>query len=997
MGTYGHTTEKPELGLGNVQPGSNPDWVDTFLRPWLWKLYRKLTPDIKADIKKRKRLSDHEMVKVTFVEGQRKVTGGKDLTSSSAYPADFGKVVCALHSEWLATDPEMPDLAMLLQFGYQDPGGDWSHADLETIKTFLEEAITEGEFRPNGESFDIEAEMQQIYLWHAMLGDASSVPEQPAEVPGNPRKDLSGEFAKAASDKAAGALMASPQIKSPFHKKIKLDDHLETLTDNALAETQPDEFVGDQKPSLPKPPLFSDVQRKPESPMPESEPRSKTSDISAQATAEESQGNGPPEAAKISVDPPEAPDHKNKGTPKQNPSEGTPAEATAKESRGNESQKQNPDPPGPNDSRVGAPVAEHAAQVALDLVAHGRMPRHVDTQDTIPLNRGHSIVSDFQQAMVLGHTADPVLDMAHTLQARGNIDMFVPAESTCLDMQQSPGKLSEWVYRHGDADASGRAFEVLKWTRLVAAKYNGAFEAQDSGSGPLARSLHETCLSMLGLQKEYEEAKALFLKYSNIIVNVGATKKQQVQGKGFSAEVTQSKLDQIDKWVSQKLDEKDLSQQEVCKKLDGYVATFSETVLMLVANAESEYQSTNNSSLPEEDEEALCMDLDNHLNLQLQEKEVPPPSDTASTSALASPAAMPRAENPPESTEAAVPTKPSPKQELRKTKVEPQEFQTEEERLAWEAKEAKRLRHNARVRFDSADCPPVVLEKLGELQGQPNRLKTLSVWFQQWLEADEDWAKTQLVIDAVRVNEESIKANECMKTFKTLVELHGKKVAIEFELSETNKTSAGFHSEGNISSQAAGQLAPILMPNNAATGGTGRDVLSMLQKSSSTDSLKGGQKGEGKGEKLTKVNPNSVAKKLNVKIQALASKMTEIIVWSTELSDSSLSQKAKDNYQEELDGHKNQFSRIKGELEGLYSIHNKTKDVDMSEETKDSIQSLLERADAVVTNFTGAMKPLKMTLEPLMQRALYVCVCASSARQPLRHMYMYIYHFKLMI
>ena len=57
----------------------------------------------------------------------------------------------------------------------------------------------------------------------------STPPAKPRASPvgGNPRKDLSGEFAKAASDNAAGALMASPQIKSPFHKKIKLDDHLE--------------------------------------------------------------------------------------------------------------------------------------------------------------------------------------------------------------------------------------------------------------------------------------------------------------------------------------------------------------------------------------------------------------------------------------------------------------------------------------------------------------------------------------------------------------------------------------------------------------------------------------------------------------------------------------------------------------------------------------------------------------------------------------------------
>ena len=42
-------------------------------RPWLWKLYQKLTPEVKDAIKKRKRLSDHEMVKVTMVEGVRKV------------------------------------------------------------------------------------------------------------------------------------------------------------------------------------------------------------------------------------------------------------------------------------------------------------------------------------------------------------------------------------------------------------------------------------------------------------------------------------------------------------------------------------------------------------------------------------------------------------------------------------------------------------------------------------------------------------------------------------------------------------------------------------------------------------------------------------------------------------------------------------------------------------------------------------------------------------
>ena len=155
----------------------------------------------------------------------------------------------------------------------------------------------------------------------------------------------------------------------------------------------------------------------------------------------------------------------------------------------------------------------------------------MDTQDTIGLFRGDSLVSEFQKAMLSDKVTDPVLDMVHTLQARGDLELCIPEDSTCLDMQKSPGKLSEWVYRNGEATASGRAFEVLKWTRLVAGKCNGAFEAQDSGHGPSARALHDSCLCMLSLQSEYEEAKAQFLRYSQIILTVGATKKEREKGK----------------------------------------------------------------------------------------------------------------------------------------------------------------------------------------------------------------------------------------------------------------------------------------------------------------------------------------------------------------------------------------------------------------------------------------------------------------------------------
>ena len=73
------------------------------------------------------------------------------------------------------------------------------------------------------------------------------------------------------------------------------------------------------------------------------------------------------------------------------------------------------------------------------------------------------------------------------------------------------------------------------------------------------------------------------------------------------------------------------------------------------------------------------------------------------------------------------------------------------------------------------DVPRV--ESSSHVLHNQDRLKTLAVWFQQWLEAGEDWANTQLVIEATRVNQENYAAKEVMKSFKTLCDQYGKKVA----------------------------------------------------------------------------------------------------------------------------------------------------------------------------------------------------------------------------
>ena len=51
----------------------------------------------------------------------------------------------------------------------------------------------------------------------------------------------------------------------------------------------------------------------------------------------------------------------------------------------------------------------------------------------------------------------------------------------------------------------------------------------------------------------------------------------------------------------------------------------------------------------------------------------------------------------------------------------------------------------------------------------------------------------------------------------------------------------------------------------------------------------------------------------------------------------------------------------------------------MTEATKGEIESLLDRADAATTDFTGAMKPLKIALEPF--RHIEPCMFMSTYTQ----------------
>ncbi|CAE7720406.1 unnamed protein product [Symbiodinium sp. CCMP2456] len=504
------------------------------------------------------------------------------------------------------------------------------------------------------------------------------------------------------------------------------------------------------------------------------------------------------------------------------------------------------------------------------------------------MHRGDSLISEYQAVEKNMIAKDPVLDLAHTLQERGDLqlpELLVP-EDTCLELMRSPGRLCPWVHRSHTDQIEVKMWEVLKWVRVVACRPPNDFENEDPIHGPSARRLHEICLVMLEKEKTYQDAKGKYDKYENIIMALGDRRRHQEKAKELGDATLKLRLGQIDRWEVQKLQEKEIDHVAAANQLQNEIRTFSEHLLLLLNAVENEYQATNECSQNELNELA---DIDEAALCEAMEKSKP---------------------------DGAVPVAPD-----LAPKTEPPETPAQRVNAHVDDAEAKRLAHNARVRFDrtlksSSDCPKIVLEKYREIQDQPrsSRLKVLAGWFEEWMRADQDWTQTSLVLEAQRISTEQNKAKECMKPFKHLREQYGKKAAesmrqrkyeaekcrdprkdwelfrvfdsLEFELQDTNRTEVGFKSEVSISGEVGAQL---------------------------------------------------------------------------------MTQKTKEGIHEQLDQHGAKFSEIKTGLEGLYSSYNATKDADMGESVLETIQAELDRADAAITNFTGAMKPLKLTLEACQQ------------------------------
>ena len=70
------------------------------------KLRLRITKERRQYLRSLQEKASKQIVKVSVnKEGKRRVTGGRDLRSTQAYPSVFGARVAALHSRWMDPQP----------------------------------------------------------------------------------------------------------------------------------------------------------------------------------------------------------------------------------------------------------------------------------------------------------------------------------------------------------------------------------------------------------------------------------------------------------------------------------------------------------------------------------------------------------------------------------------------------------------------------------------------------------------------------------------------------------------------------------------------------------------------------------------------------------------------------------------------------------------------------------------------------------------------------
>ncbi|CAE7804138.1 FAM120B [Symbiodinium sp. CCMP2592] len=631
-------------------------------------------------------------------------------------------------------------------------------------------------------------------------------------------------------------------------------------------------------------------------------------------------------------------------------------------------EKSQQDPVAHNPEKSQDPKSEKSqATVSATTMSNAKFnrPRHLDSQTTVGLgdktspNKADSICAEMLQ-QGLPEPADE------------------PPTQTLMDYIFRDG--SEGVRNMSEVS---RAAEIVRWTRAIG--QTGNFD-MDKEHGYMAKVLYEYANDMKAQQAIVQKTVKEFEKYTDVIVGLGDKKRADVAKSANDVKLLGPQLDQINRWVEEKLRQKQdtvASAEAQAMLQESYFATALESIMDAV-----QLECEDRLQQPAVDE-SVTMDLEAQLQAMMLD-------------AQGADEAAGRASPPPEPL-LAVKDEPCAKAVELEPATEPE--QSLEVGLDAEAaaKEAKRLQHNARVTFDrrikSGDCPPLLLEKIQSFQ---DRLKLMQSLFHDWHQNGGDWLRTTLYQEVERKTSEKSKGKQKMVSFKALKEKFGKRNAerirdnkkqleqsrdgnreprphwfkhpdagddwemfrcfdsLEFELKDVSSSSTGYTSRVNVGSEACSQLAPTMMDMANHPGakrqdfGLGNPAL-MIQNSNSRESLPGNDNGA-KLPGTKKVNAYALTKKLNSKIQATASKLTEIFVWTRKISECSietLSDKTKEGFNDQLSATKADFETVKMKMEALYSSCHTVADKDLSTEVQSNIEELLQSADKLANDLTG--------------------------------------------
>ncbi|CAE7491431.1 unnamed protein product [Symbiodinium necroappetens] len=516
------------------------------------------------------------------------------------------------------------------------------------------------------------------------------------------------------------------------------------------------------------------------------------------------------------------------------------------------------------------------------------------------------------------------------------------------------GKTGELACKRGELD---RASLVLKWTKTIAMN-NISFEQADPKYGVMARALHLAAIDFKKAEGTLNNTFKDFEKYVKIITDLAEKKRGQVE------EMDENKLprllQKINDWAEEKIKQKkDMVTQDENRLQQSQTSFADALVDLLDAVEEAHY-----SRLGVEDESTVTGDLEAQLQALMLEAQgadsgagsgtsLPGPKKSETLLAVKEEATgtaateVPAEDLPATSTPARSEAKMSPGPEAANKIVLSEDAA---------AKEAKRLQHNARVTFDrrlkSGDCPDAILEKVKTFQNQPNRLKLLQGLFHDWFSHGMDFLKTSVYQEAQRRVTDEAKGKSVMQSFKYLKEKFGRRNAERIrdrkkdleakrDSIAANSSTTGFKANAQLDSDATSALAPML-------SGMVHQPLAN----------RGGEK-----QPVKKTNPHALTKKLNTKIQAVASRLTEIIVWDSKVHESE-PQKTKDGFVEQLELKKTEMEKLKSSMEQLYSSLCSIEDKDLSGEQQKAVNDSMQAADALGNSLTGTVKPMKVSLEP---------------------------------